>query len=65
MSIILFIDSDVAPGTDVLGVMDQGPNFDFSDLSFSGNDILVNGKAITTLSGIATTGLTTGNFVFK
>ncbi|MFB2646090.1 hypothetical protein ACE09Y_07425, partial [Raphidiopsis sp. BLCC-F218] len=57
--------TDFTPGTDVLGVMDQGPNFDFSDLSFSGNDILVNGKAITTLSGIATTGLTTGNFVFK
>jgi Ca2+-binding RTX toxin-like protein len=57
--------TDFIVGTDVLGVMNQGPTFDFSDLSFSGNDILVNGKAIATLSGIATTGLTTANFVFK
>lgn len=38
--------TDFTLGTDVLGVMNQGANFNFTDLSFSGNDILVNGKAI-------------------
>lgn len=57
--------TDFTPGTDVLSVMNQGPTFNFSDLSFGGNNILVGGKAIATLSGIATSSLTSTHFVFK
>jgi glycerophosphoryl diester phosphodiesterase len=56
--------TDFSRGVDVLGIAGQGANFDFSDLSFSANNILVNGKAIATLTGIQTSTLTAADFAF-
>ncbi|MBG0742422.1 MAG: alkaline phosphatase [Cylindrospermopsis raciborskii KL1] len=56
--------TDFSRGVDVLGIAGQGANFDFSDLSFSANNILVNGKAIATLTGIQTSTLTAADFRF-
>jgi Ca2+-binding RTX toxin-like protein len=56
-------------GTDTITDFKKGPDLialsgglSFSDLSFSGNDILYNGNKLATLTGINTTTLTASNF---
>ncbi|BFM38259.1 esterase-like activity of phytase family protein [Synechocystis sp. LKSZ1] len=55
---------DFTPGTDVIGIANQGASVDFSDLSFSGNNIVLNGVTFATLTGIQTNTLTAASFVF-
>jgi Ca2+-binding RTX toxin-like protein len=55
---------DFQMGTDVLGIAAQGADFDFSDLTLSGNSIMVGSKTIAILNGIDTTSLTADNFDF-
>ena len=56
---------DFTQGTDILGIGAQGAGFDFSDLSFSGNSILIGSTTIATLTGVTTSSLTAGDFVFS
>ncbi|BFM39773.1 alkaline phosphatase PhoX [Synechocystis sp. LKSZ1] len=56
--------ADFTPGTDVIGIANQGAGVDFADLSFSGNNIALNGVTFATLTGIQTNTLTAANFVF-
>ena len=51
-------------GTDVLGIANQGASFGFDDLTFSGNDIMIDSTTIATLSGVNTASLTASDFAF-
>ncbi|MEA5576822.1 choice-of-anchor I family protein [Anabaena sp. UHCC 0451] len=55
---------DFEMGTDVLGIAGQGAGFDFTDLTLSGNSIMVGSTTIAMLNGIDTTSLTAANFAF-
>jgi len=56
--------ADFTPGTDVIGIANQGAGVNFSKLSFSGNNIALNGVTFATLIGIQANSLTAANFVF-
>lgn len=56
---------DFTKGTDILGIAAQGAGFDFTDLSFSGSNILVGTTTIATLTGVTTSTLTATDFVFS
>lgn len=55
---------DFQVGIDVLGIAGRGAGFGFSNLTLNGNDILIGGTTIATLSGISTNTLTAANFTF-
>ncbi|BAZ41878.1 hypothetical protein NIES4101_78460 [Calothrix sp. NIES-4101] len=55
---------DFQVGTDVLGFIGAGTGVGFAQLTFTGNNISLNGNAIATLTGVDTSSLTTANFVF-
>ncbi|WP_242039637.1 glycerophosphodiester phosphodiesterase family protein [Anabaena sphaerica] len=55
---------DFEMGTDVLGIGGQGAGFDFSDLTLSGNSIMVGSTTVAILTGMNTTSLTAANFAF-
>ncbi|BFM38826.1 hypothetical protein [Synechocystis sp. LKSZ1] len=56
--------TDFTPGTDVIGIAAQGDLVGFDDLTFSGNNISLNGVTFATLTGIQTNTLTSASFVF-
>ena len=55
---------DFTIGTDTLGILNQGAEFDFSDLTLTGNEIKVGGNTIAILTGVTTSTLTVNNFQF-
>ncbi|MBD2293307.1 DUF839 domain-containing protein [Anabaena sphaerica FACHB-251] len=55
---------DFEMGTDVLGISGQGAGFDFSDLTLSGDSIMIGATTVAMLNGMNTTGLTAANFAF-
>ncbi|TAF07825.1 MAG: glycerophosphodiester phosphodiesterase [Nostocales cyanobacterium] len=55
---------DFQMGADVLGIAGQGAGFDFSDLTFSGNSIMIGATTVATLNGVNTASLTAANFAF-
>jgi serralysin len=54
---------DFQVGTDVIGIM-SGGSIKFADLTRTGNDIILRGNTIATLTGVETTTLTSSNFAF-
>jgi glycerophosphoryl diester phosphodiesterase len=55
---------DFQKGFDVLGIGGQGANFDFDDLTLTGNSIMIGSTTIAMLTGVNTTSLTAANFAF-
>jgi serralysin len=55
---------DFTQGTDVIGIMNQGAGVNFASLTFTGNNIVLNGDTFATLNGFDTTTLTAADFVF-
>jgi glycerophosphoryl diester phosphodiesterase len=55
---------DFTQGVDVIGILGQGAGVNFSNISFSGNDIKLNGDVFATLSGFNPAALTAADFVF-
>jgi hypothetical protein len=53
---------DFTQGTDIIGIANQGANFDALD--FGGNTITLNGVTFATLTGFDTSTLTAADFVF-
>ncbi|WP_353932952.1 esterase-like activity of phytase family protein [Okeanomitos corallinicola TIOX110] len=53
---------DFQMGTDVLGIANQGADFGFDDLIFTGNDIMIGGQTIAILNGVNTSSLTVADF---
>ncbi|TAF07824.1 MAG: phytase [Nostocales cyanobacterium] len=56
--------ADFEMGTDVLGISGQGAGFGFSDLTLSGNSIMIGATTVAVLNGVNTTSLTAANFAF-
>ena len=54
--------TDFSQGTDVIGIANQGVNFDA--LNLSGNTIVLNDITFATLVGVDTSTLTAADFVF-
>jgi len=54
--------TDFTQGTDVIGILNQG--VDFNALVFGGNTIALNGITFATLTGVDTTTLTAADFAF-
>ncbi|NET73524.1 MAG: hypothetical protein F6K62_22075 [Sphaerospermopsis sp. SIO1G2] len=55
--------TDFEIGVDVIGIQNQGADFGFDDLILGGNDIMIGGTTIATLSGFDTSSLTAADFV--
>jgi glycerophosphoryl diester phosphodiesterase len=56
---------DFVKGTDVLGIAAQGTSVNFASLTFTGNNIALNGDVFAILTGFNTTTLTAADFVFE
>jgi len=56
---------DFTIGTDTLGILNQGAEFDFNDLTLTGNEIKVGGNTIAILVGVQTNTLTANSFSFS
>jgi len=56
---------DFTVGTDTLGILNQGVNFGFNDLTLEENEIKVGSNTIAILVGVQTSTLTTNDFTFS
>jgi glycerophosphoryl diester phosphodiesterase len=56
---------DFVKGTDVLGIAAQGTSVNFASLTFTGNNIALNGDVFAILTGFNTITLTAADFVFE
>lgn len=57
--------TDFAQGVDVIGILNQGSDVGFANLSFNGENIALDGHVFATLVGFDTTTLTAADFLFS